>query len=202
MDRETLQWIRKNYITIGIFAANVFVFLVLEIMGDTEDPAFMIGHGAMYPPQIYGRHEFWRFITAAFMHFGFIHLLNNMVVFLCAGPILEEALGHLKYIILYFLAAAGGGVLSFTEMYQSQEYAVSAGASGAVFGVIGGLLWVVLRNRGRYKTLNTRGILFMIALCLYYGISTAGVDNWGHVGGLVMGFAVSTILYRRNKQKD
>ncbi len=202
MNKETRNWIRKNCITLGVLAANVLVFAVLELLGSTEDSGFMIAHGALYPPLIYGEHELWRFITAAFMHFGFSHLLNNMVVLLCAGPILEEALGHVKYFTLYVLSAIGGGVCSYTEMYLSGEYAVSAGASGAIFGVIGGLLWVVLRHKGRYKTLNTKGLIFMIVLCLYYGISTAGVDNWGHVGGLATGFAVGIIFYRRNKQKD
>jgi rhomboid protease GluP len=80
-------------------------------------------------------------------------------------------------------------------MYLSGDYAVSAGASGAVFGIFGGLLWVVIRNKGKYADLNTKGILFMIVLCLYYGISTAGVDNWGHIGGLLTGFVASIILY-------
>lgn len=202
MNGQKLQWIRNNCITVGIFTANVLVFAVLEILGDTESSAFMIAHGALYPPEIYGEHEFWRLITAAFLHFGFLHLLNNMVILLCAGPILEEAMGHAAYAALYASAAIGGGLVSYAEMYLSGEYAVSAGASGAIFGIIGGLLWVVLKNRGRYQTLNTRGMLFMLALCLYYGISTAGVDNWGHIGGLVTGFAAGIILYRRNKQKD
>jgi rhomboid protease GluP len=80
-------------------------------------------------------------------------------------------------------------------MYYSGDYAVSAGASGAVFAVIGGLLWIVIRHRGHYETLTTRGLLFMIALCLYYGISTAGIDNWSHLGGLASGFVLCVILY-------
>jgi rhomboid protease GluP len=195
MDKETLQWMRKNCITVSIAVINVIVFLVLEIIGDTENALFMAAHGALYPSFIIEWQEYWRFLTAAFLHFGFLHLLNNMVILLCVGPIMETALGHVKYLILYLLAAVGGGVVSFLEMYLSGDYAVSAGASGAVFGIFGGLLWVVIRNKGKYADLNTKGILFMIVLCLYYGISTAGVDNWGHIGGLITGFVASIILY-------
>ena len=85
-------------------------------------------------------------------------------------------------------------------MCHSNEYAVSAGASGAIFAVIGGLLWVVIRHKGKYESLTTRGMFFMIALCLYYGISTAGVDNWSHLGGLVIGFILSIILYRPRRK--
>jgi rhomboid protease GluP len=195
MDKETLQWMRKNCITVSMVIINVLVFILLEIIGDTENSLFMMEHGAQYPTKILEGREYWRFLTAAFLHFGFLHLLNNMVILLCVGPIMETALGHVKFLILYLLAAVGGGVVSFLEMYLSGDYAVSAGASGAVFGIFGGLLWVVLRNKGKYASLNTKGMLFMIALCLYYGISTAGVDNWGHIGGLITGFVASIILY-------
>jgi rhomboid protease GluP len=194
-DKETLQWMRKNCITVSLAVINVLVFVVLEILGDTQNSQFMLEHGAQYPTRILENREYWRFLTAAFLHFGFLHLLNNMVILLCVSPIMEKALGHVKFLLLYLLAAVGGGAVSFLEMYLSGDYAVSAGASGAVFGVFGGLLWVVIRNKGKYAGLNIKGMLFMIALCLYYGISTAGVDNWGHIGGLVTGFAASIILY-------
>jgi rhomboid protease GluP len=59
----------------------------------------------------------------------------------------------------------------------------------------------VIRHKGNYESLTTRGMLFMIALCLFYGISTAGVDNWSHVGGLVSGFILCVILYRVKPKK-
>jgi rhomboid protease GluP len=188
-------------VTILLIAVNVIVFFVLELLGDTEDSEFMLQHGASYPPSIAGDGEYWRLFTAAFLHFGFAHLLNNMVILGCAGHFLEDALGHGKYLFLYLVSAVASSLLSFLQMYRSGDYAVSAGASGAIFAVIGGLLWVVIRHKGSYETLTTRGLLFMIAICLYYGISTAGVDNWSHLGGLVTGFVLSVILYRVKPKK-
>lgn len=190
----------KPFVTIGLIAMNVIVFLILEIIGNTQSAVYMAEHGAMHPELILQNGEYWRFFTAMFLHFGSEHLLNNMVVLGASGVILEEALGHTKFIALYLIAGIGGSILSFLDMVVGGEYAVSAGASGAIFGVIGGLLWVVIVHKGNYETLTKKGLLVMIALSLYYGISVGGVDNWGHIGGLIMGFVICMILYRKPPQ--
>lgn len=191
---------KKPYMTIGFITINVIIFLIMEIIGDTQNSVFMAEHGAMHPLLIIQEKKYWCFFTAMFLHFGGEHLLNNMVVLGAAGVILEEALGHGKYTILYLTAGIGGSVLSCLEMLVTNDYAVSAGASGAIFGVIGGLLWVVIVHKGHYETLTGKGLLVMIALSLYYGVSTGGVDNWGHIGGLLMGFLQGIILYRKKQR--
>ena len=183
--------------TIAFAAINIIVFFVLEIMGNTEDADYMMRIGAVFTDCIQNDGEYWRLLTATFMHFGFEHLLNNMLILLCAGPILEKALGHIKYTILYLLAGVGGSTLSYLQMLKSGDYAVSAGASGAIFGIIGALLWIVICHKGRYETLTGKGLLFMIVISLYYGVSTGGIDNWGHIGGLLMGFLMGILLYRK-----
>ena len=120
-----------------------------------------------------------------------------MLILVCAGMILEKALGHVKFTILYLIAGVGGNVLSCAQMLYKKDYAVSAGASGAIFGIVGALLWIVILHRGRYESLTGKGLLFMIVITLYYGITTGGIDNWGHIGGLLMGFVMGIILYRR-----
>lgn len=189
--------IKQAYITITLVAINCIVFLILEIMGDTQESDFMAQMGAVWPPYIQEKGQYWRLLTATFMHFGFDHILNNMLILICAGGILEDALGHVKYLILYLIAGVGGSTLSYLQMLHSGDYAVSAGASGAIFGIIGALLWIVILHKGQYETLTGRGLLFMIVISLYYGIHTGGVDNWGHVGGLIMGFLMGILLYRK-----
>lgn len=183
-------------VTIVLIVINVIVFLVLELLGQTESAVFMMEHGAMYPPYIQENGEYWRLFTAMFMHFGLVHLLHNMVMLGAAGQILERAVGKIKFIIIYLIAGIGGSILSYVQMLRNGEYAVSAGASGAVFGIVGALSWVVIVHKGRYETLTGKGMLAMIALCLYYGISTGNVDNWGHIGGLVMGFIMGILCMR------
>lgn len=187
--------------TIALIVINVIVFLLLELQGQTESAALLMKYGAVYPPYIFEQGQYWRLFTATFLHFGFGHLLNNMVMLGAAGQILERALGKIKFLILYLIAGVGGCTLSYFQMLRSGEYAVAAGASGSVFGIVGALAWIVIVHRGRYETLTGRGMVGMIVLCLYYGVSTGNVDNWGHIGGLIMGFVLCIIFYRRNTKK-
>lgn len=189
------------FTTIGIAAANLLVYIILEILGDTEDGFFIATHGGIYPDFITYNLEWWRLLTAMFIHFGLEHLLNNMVIFCCVGSRLERAVGHVRMLLIYLISGLGGGMLSYLMMVSSGDYAVTAGASGAVFGTIGGLLWAVIRHRGRFEGLTTRGLILMIVLSLYYGFATIGVDNWSHIGGIVTGFVVAAILYHGKSQK-
>lgn len=187
--------------TIILAVVNVLVYMILEMMGDTEDGFFIASHGGMYPEFLTYNRQWWRLLTAMFIHFGLEHLLNNMVIFCCVGSRLERAVGHVRLLAFYLLSGIGGGFLSYLMMEWSGDYAVSAGASGAVFGMIGALLWTVIWHRGCFEGLTTRGLLVMLALSLYYGFSTIGVDNWSHIGGMVTGFAAAAIFYHGKAQK-
>ena len=88
-------------------------------------------------------------------------------------------------------------------MYKNNNMAVSAGASGAIFGMVGALLYIVLINKGRLEDITLRRLGFMVILSLYLGYTSTGVDNMAHLGGLVSGFVLAAILYRkRNKYKS
>lgn len=189
------------YITVGLLVMNVIVYLVMELLGDTRDGLFVASYGGMYPAFLLYNHQWWRLLTAGFIHFGAAHLVNNMVVLYCMGTRLEHMVGHIRFLIIYVVSLLGGSLLSYAVMVQTGDYAVSAGASGAVFGIIGGLLWVVMLHRGRMEDLTTGRIIFMILLTVYYGFSSSGVDNWGHIGGVLTGFLVTVILYHRKRQK-
>lgn len=184
--------------TVALIVINMAVFLILSAMGDTEDAVFMMNHGGMYEPLIVQEHEYYRLFTSMFLHFGMSHLLNNMVLLGALGWNLELETGKIKFLIIYLVSGLGGNLLSlyYDQSLPLGERAVSAGASGAIFGLMGALLYVVIANRGRLGRLSGRGMLFMIALSLYYGLTSTGVDNWAHIGGLVCGFILSVILYR------
>lgn len=190
------------YITLLLAAINVGVFLVMEIMGDTEDGLFIAEHGGMHPNFILYSGQWWRILTAGFIHFGMEHLLNNMLTFYFLGSKLEEELGHWRMLAVYLISEIGGGLMSYHMMLRTQEYAISAGASGAVFGVIGGVLWIVIRNKGKLEGLTAKNLVLMILLSLYLGFAESGVDNWAHIGGMVTGFVVTAILYHKRWQKS
>ncbi len=191
----------KLNMTVLLAAVNVIVFLALSIQGMTEDAEFMLHHGAMYVPYVAEGDEYYRLFTCMFLHFGFEHLMNNMVVLLIVGWNLEMAVGKVKYLFLYIGSGLCGNVISAIWDIRTGEYAVSAGASGAVFGMIGALLYVALRNRGRIGDISGRGIGFMVIVTLYYGFSNTGVDNAAHVGGLLSGFLLAVLLYRKRERE-
>ena len=190
----------KAVCTVGLIIVNIAVFMVLSLLGDTENGYFMLHHGAMYEPMILENQEYYRFFTCMFLHFGIQHLLNNMVMLGALGWQLEPVIGKVKYLLIYFISGLGGSGLSFAWNVMHEEQSVSAGASGAIFGLMGALLYVVIANRGRYESLTGKGLLFMIVISLYYGITSVDVDNWAHIGGLAMGFVLAIILYRKPRK--
>ena len=196
---------KKNKIkapcTVALIAVNVIVFLFLSFRGMTEDGMFLLEHGAMYVPYMIEKGEYYRIFTSMFLHFGFDHLLNNMVILAAIGWNLEYEIGQLKFMVLYLFSGLGGNLLSAYWDIRVGDYAVSAGASGAIFGVIGALLYVAIRNRGRIGDISGKGLVFMIILSLYYGYSSGGVDNMAHIGGLIAGFLLSVLLYRKKNRK-
>lgn len=187
---------RMAVVNLTIIAVNFLYFAYLEIVGDTEDSVFMIAHGAMFLPAVLDG-EYWRLLTAVFMHFGISHIVNNMLILYVLGDNLERALGAVKYLILYLACGIGANAVSLWFDMRSAQISVSAGASGAVFGVIGGLLYAVGVNRGRLEDLSTRQLAVMAVLALYFGFTSTGVNNIAHIAGLVIGIMMGVILYRK-----
>lgn len=196
---------RKNTIkapcTVLLVAANVIVFLVLSFQGMTENAGFMLQHGAMYVPYIIGKGEYYRLFTSMFLHFGYDHLFNNMIALAAMGWNLELDIGKIKFLIVYFVSGLAGNILSAWWDIQTGSMVVSAGASGAIFGIIGALLYVAIRNRGRIGEISGRGLVAMVVLTLYYGFTSGGVDNMAHIGGLAAGFLSGVLLYRKRNDK-
>lgn len=94
----------KPYMTIGIIVVNIIVFVLMSLSGSTLDAQYMAAHGAMYPEYIKDG-QYWRLLTSMFMHFGLMHILNNMVVLGAVGQIVEKAMGHVKLLITFLCQA-------------------------------------------------------------------------------------------------
>lgn len=185
-----------------IVVLNIVIFVIVDLSHSSENVEWMLRCGALYEPYVLGNHEYYRLLTSMFLHFGTAHIFNNMLVLWFLGGTLEKLTGHIKYTFIYFLSGILAGCFSIGYNILNGQTVVSAGASGAVFGVVGALLYVVLRNRGRAEGLTKRQMLVFIFLSLYGGFANQGIDNAAHVGGFISGFLLAVLLYRKPKNND
>ncbi len=194
----------RNYapVNISLIIINIIVFIYLSIAGSTFDLEFMLKYGAMYVPYVMKYNEYYRFFSCMFLHFGIQHLAGNMVALFFLGDNVERALGKVKYLIVYIGSGLLGSAGSFTFAYLFNRNIVSAGASGAIFGIIGALLWVVIRNKGRLDDMTTFKVCLLIFYALYSGITGENIDNAAHIAGLLGGFLLAVILYERKRTNE
>ena len=194
---------RKNFpfVNITLVAANILYFLFLFTQGNVVDSDFAVRHGAMYGPWIFAQKKWWMMFSAMFYHFSIQHLANNMITLFFLGNRVEQLMGHVKYMIMYVGAGLCGNLVSSFWAAFRGDAVVSGGASGAVFGVIGALLWIVIRHRGRVGDITLKRLMLMLALSLYYGLADKGVDNPAHIGGMLGGFVIAVLLYRKESQE-
>lgn len=202
--RQMLALVRP--VTLVLVVLNIIVYCLAAFYGDVYDAGYMYSIGAVTFDSIFVKGEYYRLFSSMFLHFGLAHLTNNMISLICLGTMLERRMGSLRYGILYLSSGLLAGLVSVSvEYYQvmamgDSSYSVAAGASGAIFGVIGGLIAVVLKQkwqsrRGRYEPeISMRSLLFMAFVSLYQGFTTMGVDNAAHVGGMIFGFLLSFLL--------
>ena len=192
---------KKAVCTIGIAVANIIVFLLLSFGGRMEDGMYMLEHGAMYVPFVVEYKEYYRLFTCMFLHFGFSHLMNNMLTLVVIGWNVEMFVGKIRFLVIYFLSGLGGNLLSMAVDIWKQDYSVSAGASGAIFGLTGTMLCLAILNHGRAGNITKQGMIVMIFISLYTGFTSGGVDNFAHIGGLLTGCLVTTLLcWKRNSK--
>lgn len=184
-----------------LVACNVLVFAWLSLQGDTESAGLIERYGGMTWDRVVNHHEYYRIIASMFLHFGPVHLMQNMLILLVTGSRLERIVGRLRYILIYFFSGITSAAASLAFTLAVSPGAVAAGASGAIFGVLGGLLALILTDlaggqKKRVREIGPVGILFMIGSALYYGFSSTGVDNAAHVGGLIGGLVLTFLIGR------
>ena len=134
--------------------------------------------------------EYYRLLSSMFIHIGLLHLLFNMYALYIIGPQVESFYGKFKYFLIYILSGVSGSILSIT--FSSNT--VSAGASGAIFGLMGALLYFGFFYRNYLGSVIKSQIVPIIILNLVIGFSTSGIDNAAHIGGLIGGILTSLAL--------
>lgn len=193
--REFTEFLRgRRKVTLALVFINIIIFAVLEIIGNTESPQFMVDHGAMYTPMVQDG-QYWRLFSAMFLHFGFEHLAYNMFSLFFLGDILESIVGPVRFLVIYLLGGLGGNLVSLFMSIQSGTYKVSAGASGAIFAVMGAFFYIAVRNRKSFGKDGMRRLGLMVVLMIMQGLVDRGVDQSAHMGGMAAGFLLAIVLY-------
>jgi rhomboid protease GluP len=185
----------RGYVTFALIAVNVAVFLAMVASGvNFLNPSGLdvVKWGGNYTP-LTRSGEWWRLITAMFLHFGVVHLSFNMYALLQVGRYLEPLLGSRRYLLAYF---ATGIVASFVSLLFHTDNSVGAGASGAIFGLFGLQLAVAMTDffPEDYAKKMRSSILTLIGVNLVLGWQL-GLDNAAHIGGLAMGFAFGYVYF-------
>lgn len=184
------QWItRLPLVNIILVAVNVIVFLICTFTDD-----LLYNEGALSVMYIVKDRAYYRIIASMFLHWDIQHLFSNMIVLYYVGEIVERKIGHLSYVVVYFLAGIAGNIFSMGYELLSEEYLWSAGASGAVFGIEGALLFLAILHRGRLESVTAGRVAFAVAFSLYCGFTSTNVNNAAHVGGVLMGFAAAAVV--------
>jgi rhomboid protease GluP len=183
-------------VTFGLIAACVAVYVAVALAGQTygyplnvgllTQPNEVLARGALLPAAVAGG-EVWLLLSSMFLHSGFIHLALNMLSLYFLGSFVEQAFGRSRFLALYLCSGLAGGI---AYLYFGVFDEPAVGASGAIFGLLGGVLGYSLRS-GTFSWQNPliRQLLILTALNLYFGFSVPNISNTAHIGGLVGGAA-------------
>ena len=199
------QWYRNFYgryltafVMIGLVLGNVLFFICQILYGD-----LLTDKGALDTYSVYSKDEWYRLITATFLHADISHIISNMVGLFFLGGLIEISVGHLGFALIYLLSGIGGNAVSvlYEKTFMIDRYSV--GASGGVYGLIGAVLVLSIYERIRQKSegesKGTTGNLvyrgaFVVIFMVASGFSEQNINNAAHIGGLVIGMLVSFIL--------
>lgn len=176
-------------VTTAIVAINVVLFLICTFTGRTLYNIGAVGLKLVQSPS-----QYYRLVSAMFLHLDISHIFNNMVLLFFLGSIVEKEVKPGPFAVMYFFSGIIGNIVNMVSEAVSGRYAMAIGASGAVFGILGALLVLVCFKRVTGQTMRVGRIIVVIVFSIYSGFSEANIANWAHIGGLAGGL-VSGLVY-------
>lgn len=180
----------KPFLTYALIGLNIIYFLLMVFAGfhlfpnpieGSIDQRVLINFGAKVNSLIEAG-EIWRLLSSTFIHIGIIHLAFNLYALWALGPLTEESFGHRRFLMIYIFSGLGGSIASFVF-----SPVLSAGASGAIFGLLGALLYYSYKRPALWKSGLGMNLVVVILINLGFGFVQPGIDNFAHLGGLITG---------------
>lgn len=178
----------QPFVTIGFLSIQTAVFLLAYLL-----PGLLIEfRGSMFGPLIALNHEYWRFVTPIFIHYGLMHFAINSVILYYMGQQVEAIYGHGRFFLIYLLSGVLGNVLGFAFNDMNVH---AAGASTSLFGIFGAfiVLGIHFKNNPGIQAMVRQFSLFIV-LNLVFGLFDQTIDMYGHVGGLIGGILMGNIV--------
>jgi rhomboid protease GluP len=187
------QYLRLYPVTSFILAVNLVLFILMEGMGSSTDSGTLLQFGAVFghPDE---QPAVWRYVSAAFLHIGFKHLLFNCFAIYVFAPPLERLLGAWRYAVFYLAAAVAGNIVS--HLMHDAPY-LSAGASGAIYGLYGAYLQLAVFRRELFDRDAKKTVMSLLAVGVIYSFISPSIDIYAHLGGFVGGFLILFMLNKR-----
>jgi rhomboid protease GluP len=186
-------WTRRTPLTKAFLAINIIVFLLMAFAGGSTNQTTLMAFGVKSNAEI-AQGQWWRFITPIFIHIGLLHLLFNSYALWIVGPQVEKLYGSASFVVLYMLT----GIAGVAGSYFYHPYSISAGASGAIFGLFGVLLVFGFRYRNSipadFKRAVGTGVLPVIVINLIIGFTIPAIDNSAHISGLLAGGILALLV--------
>ncbi len=190
----------KKKATLTILAANLILYIIMEIFGGSTHTGVLVYFGAMFKPLVQ-MGEWWRFFTPIFLHIGFSHLLMNSYSLFILGQSFETLYGSVKFIIIYLFSGIMGNLMTFG---LGNDMTVSAGASTSIYGLFGlGIAIMVFYREDKLLQEFSRSFVILLVINLVYSFTIPGIDMLGHLGGLLGGIFLGGVfpIVNRSLQK-
>lgn len=194
--QKVMAYLKKApYVSVTIIIINLFM-----CFGCILNPVFFYGKGCISLAYI-GEGEWYRLVTAIFLHGSIDHYFSNMLLLYFLGDMLEKKVGYLRFSLTYLISGVLGNVLSCLHEYITGSYYISYGASGAVYGIIGMLFYMVLRKNEKIK-ISVPAMIFMVAYCIYSSFVGESINVVAHLGGLLSGMLLMFVFGLRRKSNE
>lgn len=217
-EQRDASW--RNYsVTLVIMAMNIAGYILCTQMGEV-----VYNMGSMNAERILVDKQYYRFVTAMFLHADIEHIVSNMIYLVGLGQMIEQMIGHVRFAVLYLLSGFGACIFSIMYAVQTGDIYDAVGASGAVFGLIGALfILLVIRDMRRrsyrrssdaggmpeqmdildangrgmpdgYENVSVGKMVFVVVYMIYSGTRAERIDNAAHVGGLMCGLLLMAVM--------
>lgn len=186
----------KPIFTYSLIIINAIIFLLMTLYGGSTNTEVLLKFGAKESYLIMSG-EYWRFITPMFLHIGFVHFAFNNIALYYLGKLTEKIYGSFRFLAIYLLSGILGNFISFLLAPSS----IAAGASGAIYGLFGALLYFGYIYPNLFLKTIGKDIIIILSINIVIGFTIPNIDFYAHIGGLVGGFIIAVIVHLPTDKK-